>query len=71
MDGAVDRTSLVSIMATGALKAGETVLDRQLSIDGQNGKARALVWRLTAGLEAVSVTLYDAGAADELPLPGR
>lgn len=58
-------------MATSAMKAGETVLDRRLSIDGQSGKARALVWRLTAGLEAVSVTLYEAAAALELPLPGR
>lgn len=58
-------------MATSALKAGEIALDRRLSIDGQKRKARALVWRLTAGLEAISVTLYDAGPALELPSPGR
>jgi hypothetical protein len=58
-DGSVDNSRLVSLEATSPLKAGEAAMGRRLLLKGPSERARAIVWRLTTDLVAVSVLLYD------------
>jgi hypothetical protein len=62
-DGSVDKSGVIAIEAPSALKAGEAALGRRLALHGSSKNAKAVVWRLTAGLEAISTTLYKFDAS--------
>lgn len=57
-DGTIDKTNTRNVAAASPLKAAEEATGLSLALVGS--RARALVWRMTAGYVPVTITLYDA-----------
>ena len=57
-DGTIDKTNTRNVAASSPLKAAEEAIGLPLALVGS--RARALVWRMTAGYVPATITLYDA-----------